>query len=162
MARRKRKRKWRTGSLRTIADILDGAYPGRKEDRTLIRTFSWWEAAVSRRIAEVARPVKLLHGTLLIHTRSSSWAQELSYHEEDMLASVRKVAPKVKRIRIRVGPMPPPGQAPDPPPPKTKPLAMHELPGNVARALAHVADDEVREAVSRAARMSLGSPEKKE
>jgi len=160
VARRKRKKKWRNGSLRSLADILDGAYPGRKEDKGLIRTFSWWEKAVSRRIAEVARPIKLAHGTLLIHTQSSSWAQELSFHEEDLLASVRQVSPKVKRIRIRVGPMPPPGQAPEPPPPKIRPLAMHELPGDVARALAHLADDEVRDAVRLAACTSLGSPEK--
>ena len=155
MARSKRKRKWRNGSLRSLATILDGDYPGRKEDRTLIRTFSWWERAVSRRIAEVARPVKLLHGTLLIHTRSASWAQELSFHEEDLLASVREVTPKVKRLRIRVGPMPPPGQGPDVRPPKVEPLPVRELPGDVARALAHIADDDLRDAVRLAACTSL-------
>ncbi len=155
MARPKRKRKWRNGSLRSLAVILDGDYPGRKEDRTLIRTFSWWERAVSRRIAEVAQPVKLLHGTLLIHTRSSAWAQELSFHEEDLLASVREVTPKVKRIRIRVGPMPPRRRAPDPRPPKIEPLPARELPGDVARALAHLGDDGLRDAVRLAACTSL-------
>ena len=108
MARRRGKA--RNGSLRSLADILDGAYPGRVQDRPLIRTFSWWERAVTRRIAEVARPVKLSHGTLIVHTKSSSWAQELSFHEEDLLASIRKVVPMVRRLRIKTGPMPPPGQ----------------------------------------------------
>ncbi|MCA9607699.1 MAG: DUF721 domain-containing protein [Myxococcales bacterium] len=147
----------RSGSLRSISDILVGAYPGRTDDLTLIRTFSWWERAVSRRIAEVARPVRLSHGTLYVHVRSSVWAQELTFHEEELLASVRRVVPSVRRIRIKVGPMPPPGQAPDPPPPETEPLAFAELPGDVARALARVSDDEVREALTRAACMQLGS-----
>jgi len=145
-----------------MADILDGAYPGRREDRGLIRTFSWWERAVSRRIAEVARPVKLSHGTLVIHTRSSAWAQELSFHEEDLLNSIREVVPLVKRVRIRVGPMPRPGQAPDPPPPKVRPLPATDLPGNIARALAHVSDDEVRDVLSKAACTSLGTVEEAE
>lgn len=157
MARRRRKQKRRTGSLRSLADILDGAYPGRTQDRTLIRTFSWWERAVSRRIAEAARPVQLKHGTLVIHTQSSSWAQELSFLQDDLLASVQKVAPMVKRMRIRVGPMPPPGQPPDPPPPKVRPLDVSLLPANIARALAHVGDDHLRDVLSAAARMSLGA-----
>lgn len=146
----------RSGSLRSIADILVGAYPGRTDDLTLIRTFSWWERAVSRRIAEVARPVRLSHGTLYVHVRSSVWAQELTFHEEELLASVRRVVPSVRRMRIKVGPMPPPGQAPDPPPPETEPLSVGELPGDVARALARVSDDRVREAVTKAACMQLG------
>ncbi|MBX3274068.1 MAG: DUF721 domain-containing protein [Sandaracinaceae bacterium] len=140
-----------------MADILAGTYPGRTEDLTLIRTFAWWERAVSRRIAEAARPVKLSHGTLYVHTRSSAWAQELTFHEEELLASVRRVAPAVQRIRIKMGPMPPPGQAPDPVPPKTVPLPMTELPGEIARALAKIGDDRVREVVGRAACTTLGA-----
>ena len=142
------KRAARKGSLRSVADILAGTYPGRTEDLTLIRTFAWWERAVSRRIAEAARPVKLSHGTLYVHTRSSAWAQELTFHEEELL---------VQRIRIKMGPMPPPGQAPDPVPPKTVPLPMTELPGEIARALAQIGDDRVREVVGRAACTTLGA-----
>jgi len=154
----RRRGKYRKGSLRSISAILDAAYPGRRADRPLIRTFSWWERAVSRRIAEVARPVKLVHGTLIIHCKSSAWAQELSFQQEDLLASIRQLVPKVKRVRVKVGPMPKPGQAPDPEPSRTRPLSMTELPGDVARELARIGDDEVRDALSRAACMSLGEP----
>lgn len=147
----------RKGSLLPLSTILTGAYPGRTEDLTLIRTFSWWERAVSRRIAEVARPVRLSHGTLTVHTRSSVWAQELSFHEEDLLASVRAVVPQVQRIRIKVGEMPPPGQAPDPPPPKVEPLKLTELPADIARALARIGDDDLRATLGRAACTSLGT-----
>ena len=158
----RRKGKWRKGSLRSIADILDGAYPGRPEDRVLIRTFSWWDRAVSPRIVAVARPIKLSHGTLIIHTRSASWAQELSFHEEDLLRSVQESVPGVKRLRIKVGPMPRAAQLPDPPKPKVKLLPLAELPGDIARALARVGDDRVRDAVTRAARTSLGTFEEPE
>lgn len=152
----------RSGSLRSIADILTGAYPGRTDDLTLVRTFAWWERAVSRRIAEVARPIKLSHGTLVIHVRSSVWAQELSFHEEELLRSVRMVVPKVQRLRIKVGPMPPPGQAPDPAPEKVTPLPLTELPGDVARALARIGDDRVREVVGQAACAQLALAREKE
>jgi len=154
----RRFRRHRKGSLRSIADILDAAYPGRRTDRPLIRTFSWWERAVSRRIAEVARPVRLKHGTLIVHCKSSAWAQELSFQQEDLLASIRELVPQVKRVRVKVGPMPKPGQAPDPEPPRTRPLSTLELPGDVARELARIGDDDVRDALSRAACMSLGDP----
>lgn len=145
-----------------MAEILDRAYPGRPADRVMIRTFSWWDRAVSPRIVEVARPVKLSHGTLIIHTRSSAWAQELTFHEEDLLRSVREQVPAVKRLRIRVGPMPPAAQRPDPKPPKVTPLPVSELPGDIARALAHLGDDDLRAAVRRAVCTSLGKIEEPE
>ncbi len=153
--------KRRNGSLRSIADILVGAYPGRTEDLTLVRTFAWWDRAVTRRIAEVARPVRLSHGTLVVHVRSSVWAQELTFHEEDLLRSVRAVVPAVRRLRIKVGPMPPPGQAPDPPPEIIEPLPVTELPGDLARALAKIGDDRLREVVGRAACTTLGAEKKR-
>lgn len=145
--------------MRSISDILDGAYPGRAADRQLIRTFSWWDKAVSERIADAARPVKLSHGTLIVHTRSSAWAQELSFHEADLLRSVQEQVPKVQRIRIRVGRMPPAPPKKDPPPPKVIPLPVGSLRGDIARALAHLGDDELRDVLSRAARTSLGTTE---
>ena len=52
--------------------------------------------------------MSLKRGMLVVHTRTAAWAQELSFHEADLLASIQKRIPLVKRLRIRVGPMPPP------------------------------------------------------
>ena len=51
---------------------------------------------------------------------------------------------------------------PDPPPPKVIPLPVSALPGDVARALAHLGDDDVRTAVSKAACTSMGKIEETE
>lgn len=153
--RKRGKGKRRGGSLVSIAQLLDRTYPETPNDRPLLRTFSWWDRTVPERIAQRARPVRLAGGTLIIHTRSSGWAQELSFHERDLLASVRAQVPNVKRLRIRVGRMPPPPPPPEKMPPKTVPLSVAELPGNVARALASVGDDRLREALTRAACTSL-------
>ena len=138
--------------------MLDGVYPGEPERRVMIRTFSWWDREVPRRVVEKARPVTIRNGTLVVHTASTAWAQELSFHERDLLASVQRAVPGVKRIRIKVGPMPPPPPAPEPPPPPTIPLDVAELPAGVARALAHIGDDELRDVLTKAACTSLAPP----
>ncbi len=107
------------------------------------------------RIAKHARPVDLRRGTLIIHTRTTAWAQELSFHEADLLTAIRKRVRAVQRLRIRVGPMPPPPKPPKPPSPKVQPLPLGKLPGDVARALAHVSDDALRDAMTKAACTSL-------
>ncbi|MEC7522953.1 MAG: DUF721 domain-containing protein [Myxococcota bacterium] len=159
MARRRGKR--RQGSMVRIADLLDRTYPGRAEDKPLLRTFSWWDRTVSPRIAQAARPIKLSYGTLIVHTKSAAWAQELTFHEQDLLASVQKAVPKVKRLRIRVGPFADPPAPPEKPPPAVVPLNAAELPPRVARELARIGDDALRDAVTKAACMSLGSPAKR-
>ena len=162
MARRRRRARRPKSFPTRVSDVLDGAYPGRPADRPLLRTFSWWDRVVPARIAERARPVSLKHGTLVIHTGSSGWAQELSFHERDLLASVQESVPAVLRLRIRVGPMPKPPPPPDPPPPKTEPIPFADLPAELARALAGLHDDDLRDAVSLAARTSLApSPDAK-
>ncbi len=107
------------------------------------------------RIAQHARPVDLRRGTLIVHTKTTAWAQELSFHEPDLLKAIRQRIPAVRRLRIRVGQMPPPPKPPKPPPPKIAPIAASKLPGEVARALAHVRDDQLREVLTRAACTSL-------
>lgn len=143
-----------------LGDVLEGAYPGRA-NRPLVRTFTWWDRVVPERIAKNARPVGLERGELVVHTKSSVWAQELSFHREDLLARIRARVPAVKKLHVRVGPMPPPPAKPKPPAPKIPPLAIGQLPADVARSLARVADDGVRNALTRAACAALAPGPKK-
>lgn len=152
MAREKARR---GGDPQSIGDILDGAYPGRAADRPLLQTFGWWDRAVPPRIAQHARPVELRRGTLVVHTKTAAWAQELSFHESELLRAIRARVPAVRRIRIRVGAMPPPPKPPDPPSPKIAPIPVGQLPGEVARALALVDDDRLRDVLTRAVCTSL-------
>ncbi|MGE0784473.1 MAG: DciA family protein [Sandaracinaceae bacterium] len=148
-------RKKRRGGLVSAAQLFDGLYPEWEQSRALLRTFSWWDGAVSERVAKHARPVRLFKGTLVVHTRSSAWAQELSFHEEDLLRSIRARVPDVQRIRIRVGPFPRPPAPPEKPGPAYVPMPVLALPPELARALAHVPDDGLRAVLTRAACTAL-------
>jgi hypothetical protein len=146
----KRRKRRGSGAPRMLADVLEGAYPGRP-NKPLIHTFTWWDRVVPERIAKNARPVDMKGGELIVHTKTSVWAQELSFHNEDLLRRIRTRVPAVKKLRVRIGPMPPaPPKAP-PPPPKIPPLSIGQLPGDVARSLAHIGDDKLRAALTRAA-----------
>lgn len=156
----KRKRK----GLEEISNLVVRAYPTRvPEELLMVRAFAWWRSAVSPRILKNAQPVRLRRGVLTIHTSTSAWADLLQYESETYLAMVSKHAPegKIKAIRFRVGPLP---QMPVPekekralPPPR--PLT--ELPEVVARALVGISNDQVRDAVARAAAAGLANDREK-
>ncbi|MEM1413855.1 MAG: DUF721 domain-containing protein [Myxococcota bacterium] len=122
------------------------------------RLFAWWVRALPPRVVERARPVRLRHGTLHVHCASSAWAQELSFMADTLLARVQVFAPdlRIRDLRFRVGPLPaiPRDTRFLPPPPPRRPAT--ELPEDVGRALARIHDDELRQAVARAASYSLG------
>ena len=109
------------------------------------------------RVCRNARPVRIERGVLIVHAATSVWAQELDLLKEDLLARLRRVAPKcgVRSLRIRVGrlpPSPPPVRVTRPRPPV---IPATELPEALARELAGVGDDDVRDAVSAAAAVAL-------
>ncbi|MGB8330455.1 MAG: DUF721 domain-containing protein [Polyangiales bacterium] len=150
MAKRKK------GNLESIAKVLKGVYPA-PDQLDAARAFAWWTRSVPPRIVENARPVRLSNGVLLVHVRSSVWANELSYLTDDLLARLREHVPmsRVERIRFQVGPLPdlPIREAPTPPPPE--PVRLGSLPEELGRALSRVHDDELRRAITAAATTSL-------
>jgi len=153
-----RRRKSRRAQPRPLRDLVPAAYPSREPAEVkAIRAFAWWEKAVPRRVAENARPVKIERGVLIVHTRSHVWANELVYLKQDLLERLQSVEPRsgVRDIRVRVGKMPP-----IPPPievvrPKPPVIPVEALPEELARALAAVGDDDVREALHDAASVGL-------
>ncbi|MGF1464991.1 MAG: DUF721 domain-containing protein [Sandaracinaceae bacterium] len=148
------KRRRRGGEPQLLGDVID-----RGASRALIDTFSWWDRAVPQRIAQAARPVHLRRGTLVVHTKTAAWAQELSYVAAELLRSVKARVPRarIERLRIRVGPMPrPPAPKAERPPP-VRPMRAVDLPPDLARALAHVGDGQLRDVLSRAACTSLAA-----
>jgi hypothetical protein len=142
-----------------LSALVAKVYPAEEpEQLEAIRAFRWWERAVPPRVAENARPVRLRGGVLTIHVTSSTWAQELSYLREQLLASIRRGArqTKIKDLNIRVRPIPPSGR---PRPPVAAPLEERlrpvELPDELARVLACIDDNALREAIADAATTSL-------
>ncbi|MEM7434059.1 MAG: DUF721 domain-containing protein [Myxococcota bacterium] len=148
--------KRKKGQLEPVGKVLRGVYPA-PDQYLSTKAFAWWNRSVPARIVEQARPVKLVHGTLIVHVSSSVWANELHYLSADLLAELHKHAPDsgVKRLKFKVGPLP---HLPKPPAPARRapePVRLAALPEALGRALANIGDDELRKAVTDAATTSL-------
>lgn len=148
----------RKGQLETIGKLIDQVYPSHEpEEARALRVFAAFTRAVPERILKNALPVAYRHGVLTVHTATAAWANALSLESAQLLAKLRfrlRDIP-VQRIAFRVGKLPamPEAVQPEPPPPKLLPLEL--LPEELARELAHIADDGLRERVARAMAVSL-------
>jgi hypothetical protein len=112
-----------------------------------------WAAAVGARIAERTRPVAIEGGVLVVRAATSVWANELSLLSEALLARLHRAGIAVKALRFRVGTIEPPERAPALRTAKVpRPI---ELEPQMARMIARVKDDELRDAITDAARTNL-------
>ncbi len=141
---------------RPISELIRAAHPA-PEQFDAARVFSWWCTALPERIVDRARPVRLDKGVLWVHVSSSTWAQELHHMVAELMGRLRAAHPqaKVRVIRFRVGPLP---ELPRPRRPirrRPTPLPIAVLPEDVGRALAAIADDDLRNVIARAAATSL-------
>ena len=124
---------------------------------------SAWPAAVGDAVARNAWPLRLgRDGTLHVATTSATWAFELDRLApeiaERLASALGTEAPS--KLRFRVGPVPEPG-APSPGSAATPEPPLGEAPEITEQAdsaAAAIADPELRELVSRAARASLSKP----
>jgi len=142
-----------------LKDLVQKVYPSKEpDDVKAIRAFGFWDKAVPASVAANARPVAFVRGTLIVHAATTVWAQEIDLLAPQLLASLKKLAPRsgVRRLKVKVGRLPPPPAGPRPtrPPPPAVPVAA--LPEELARELGRVGDDDVRDAVGKAASISLG------
>jgi hypothetical protein len=154
----------RGGTPRSVAELLRTVYPSREpEDAAVIRVFTWWRRAVPARVFARARPVRLSHGILYVNTASPAWALELDHLKEQLLASVQKRAPeaRIRELRFRTGPLPDVKTGSRPDRKRPEPVAVAALPDSLARALACIDDDDLREAISGAAAVTLGRASKR-
>lgn len=63
-----------------------------------------WREVVGPEVAAHSRPVELAGDTLLIHTRSSAWSQQLAFLVEPILEAVAQATgTRAARLRFRVG-----------------------------------------------------------
>lgn len=147
------------GSMEALSSLVPKIYPGREPDEAhAMRVFAAWSKLVSDRILQNARPVMFRAGVLHVNTASSTWANALSLESDSLLARMRGRVPgcRVRSLRFRVGPLPPLGPEVFAPPPRARLRPVTDLPEDVARELARIADDELRDVVARAAAVSLG------
>jgi hypothetical protein len=157
MLRRTGRKKGPKRGVATLGDLVTKIYPTNEpEDVCLVRAIAWWERSVPARIARSARPARLRRGLLVIHAVTGAWAQELTFLLPRFMPALERAVPGIdaKNVRVQVGPLPPrPTRRPEPV--AHPPLALSEIPHDVARMLAAIADDRVRDAVASAAAQSL-------
>ena len=144
------------GKLESVDALLKNVYPA-PDQLDAAKVFTWWGRAVPARILNNARPVRLSHGTLVVHVTSSVWANELHYLSEDLLTRLREFAPQihVKKIQFRVGTLPELRAHRPQPAPAPEPVHLASLPEELGRALGRVHDDALREAITQAATTTL-------
>jgi hypothetical protein len=152
----------RKGSLESIGKLIGKVYPAQEpEEARALRVFGAFTRVVPERILRNARPVSYRHAILTVHTATAAWANALSLESSQLIAKLRARLPDapLQRLQFRVGRLPdvPEAVKPEPPPPRLLPLA--ELPEELARELARIADDGLRERVARAMAVSLAEPE---
>jgi hypothetical protein len=136
------------------------ARSGSRDAIPLAAVTAAWPEAVGDAVARNAWPLRLARsGTLHVATATSTWAQELTLLQEDVLDRLRArlgdAAPA--SLRFEVGPVPAPPALEESP--RSKPVAMPNVPPEVEReaasAAAEIEDEELRAVVARAARASL-------
>ena len=150
MARRRRKKMFAPEALQ---NVLARAGEDRFATNRAPIPPHVWAAAVGARIAERTRPLAIENGVLVVRAATSVWASELQLLSDALVARLRAAGIGVRALRFRVGTIEPPDRsielrtAEGP-----RPIELHP---QVARVLARVKDDELREAIAEAARSNL-------
>ena len=112
-----------------------------------------WAAAVGARIAERTRPLAIENGVPVVRAATSVWASELQLLSDALLARLRAAGVGVRALRFRVGTIDPPERSTELRVAKVpRPI---EIDPQVARVIARVKDDELRELITLAARSNL-------
>jgi hypothetical protein len=151
--------------MANLAALVVRVYPGRsREELDAVRAFGAFMRALSERIIRNARPIKLFRGTLFVNTSNSAWANSLQLESDSLLAKLKRVAPdaRIRKLVFRAGPLPeialPLAYTPLV---ENRGIPLKELPEEIARELVRIHNDELREAVTRAASIGLATPDKK-
>lgn len=124
----------------------------------LVELVDAWAEAVGAEIARNAWPARLARdGTLHVATSSSTWAFELTQLEPDVRSRLGvKLGPDVpKKLRFAPGPLPAPAAEPSETAPRERLLASEKARSQAASLAAGIEDEELRDAVARAAAASL-------
>ena len=151
MARRSR---YPLSSPEPLRAILDRAGENRFARVREAVPAAVWRDAVGARIAERAFPISLEDGTLLLRVPSSVWANELSLLADEVCARLKERGVVARELRFRVGAVPVVERPPERRIARAVPVT-REIPEELSRVLASVADPELRRAIESAAAANL-------
>ena len=118
-------------------------------------TVAAWPAAVGDEIARNAWPARYQRdGTLIVHAKDAIWAFELGHRASEITSRLPGTPP----LKFVPGPVPePPAPAGSGDAPPAPPAATLEEQRQAAEWAASIEDEELREAVARAAAASLAA-----
>jgi hypothetical protein len=124
----------------------------------LLELVDAWPRVVGAEIARNAWPARLARdGTLHVSTSSSTWAFELTQLEADvrsrLAATIGEGVPK--QLRFAPGPLPAPAAEPSETAPRERLVASAKARSQADSLVAEIEDEELRDAVARAAAASL-------
>lgn len=148
----------RQGGIEGLSSLVGKVYPSQQPDEVrAMRVFGAFGKAMPARVQGNAGPVSFKAGVLTVHTTTASWANALSLESGQIIARLRLRIPDVpvQRIVFRVGKLPELPDTVKEEKPGVKLLPVTQLPEDVARELARIGDDGLREAVAHAASISL-------
>jgi hypothetical protein len=151
----------RHGGIATLSALVTRVYPARSRDELLaVRAFGAFMRALSQRVLRNARPVKLMGATLIVHTSNSAWANSLQLESTALLEKIKRSAPdtRIRKLVFRAGPMPEAAlPLPHTPLVARGGIPLRDLPDDIARGLARIHHDELREAVKKAVSVGLAA-----
>jgi hypothetical protein len=137
--------------------LLEGAQHEAARRSGACLTHTEWERLVGERISRRTRVGTVRQGTLTIYAATASWANELTFLTDDILARLEPTGLGVNKLRFRVKELGPPQpgfgarrKAPAPPPRAPLPAALIER-------LEKVDDPELRQAIAEAASLAFGA-----
>jgi hypothetical protein len=138
-----------------VARVLARAGGGGDRGAGAAALVERWSGAVGETIARNAWPARVQRdGTLVVHTSSSTWAQELTQLEPTVRAQLGGAAP---RLRFVVGPLPEPDLAAAPNVRRSVHIPSAAELDEAAHMADAIEDAALREAVSRACSLSLAA-----
>ena len=135
-------------NLTPLAALLASARAGASAQSGSVIDRESWRRILGDRIAQRSKPEFVQGNTLTVIVASSVWAQELSLLGPEIIQRLQRAGFSISELRWRVGAIP--QSAPQKSKRATTP-PLRELPPELARALAAVADGELRDAIFEAA-----------
>jgi len=86
----------KTAPPESLGDVLSSLLKNRGWDKIVRerRIFEIWDEAVGGPIARNAQPDRIERGVLIVRVRSSSWAQEMTYMKERVIARLNEKLPR--------------------------------------------------------------------
>lgn len=148
---RPRRRRRSSSQPEPLAALLSQPATGARS--LPIPPYAWWQA-VGPRIAERARPIRLLREELTIRAATATWAQELSFLAPTIIERLQKLGFAVKHVRFYVGPVDPPLRRPEPAPQRLVPPPA-KLSSPLQTTIESVENETLRDAILRAAAANL-------